>query len=604
MSGIELFPEILRRRAAARPTGTAYVFLDDHGAEVAALTYAELERRVRAVAGRLAGAAAPGERALLLFPPGLDFIVAFFACLYTGVIAVPVIPPRRGGLHPATRGIVADCAPAVVLTVAGPPDADLLSEGAPEWIAVDEIDTRAGEFVSRPGDPDAVAFLQYTSGSTAAPKGVLVTHRNLIANQEMIRRAFGHDESSTFVAWAPHYHDQGLIGNILQPLYLGSASVLMAPVSFIRRPLLWLDAISRYRAHTSGGPNFAFDACVAHAARGAVPDLDLSSWAVAFNGAEPIRAETLRRFTETFAPYGFQERALYPCYGLAEATLLVSGSGKGKGPRRFEADAAELRRGRIVSASPEAGGTTLIGSGVPAPGVEVLVVDPATARPCPPDRIGEIWVAGAHVAAGYWRNTEATAAVFVTATASGDVGGSGNVGTTASRTVTAVGGSGNERSGSDEDGGGERRFLRTGDLGQIVDGELFVTGRSKDLIVVRGRNHYPHDLEHTAQAAHPAARAGGGAAFTVEGPDGEQLVIVQEIDRAHPWSAGASLEISTAIRAAVVRDHDLAPSRIVLTTAGALPKTSSGKIMRGAARARHLAAGFPPWAPAAAAAGR
>ncbi|WP_067865144.1 fatty acyl-AMP ligase [Nocardia shimofusensis] len=567
MSGIELFPEILRRRAAIRPTGTAYVFLDDHGAEAAVLTYAELERRVRAVAGRLADAAAPGDRALLIFPPGLDFVVAFFACLYAGVIAVPVIPPRRGRAHHATLGIITDSDPAVVLTVAGLVDVDLPSEGTLERIAVDEIDTRTEAIAPRPCAPDSIAFLQYTSGSTGSPKGVLVTHRNLIANQEMIRRAFGHDESSTFVAWAPHYHDQGLIGNILQPLYLGSASVLMAPVSFIRRPLLWLDAISRYRAHTSGGPNFAFDACVAHAARGDVPDLDLSSWAVAFNGAEPIRAETLRRFTETFAPYGFHERALYPCYGLAEATLLVSGSGKGRGPRWFEADPAELGRGRMVPADPGRSAATLTGSGLPAPGVEVLVVDPATARPCPPDRIGEIWVAGAQVAAGYWRNPEATAAVF-----GGGVGGDG----------------------------GERRFLRTGDLGQIVDGELFVTGRCKDLIVVRGRNHYPHDLEHTAQVAHPAARAGGGAAFTVEGPDGEQVVIVQEIDRAHHWSAAASAEITAAIRAAVVRDHDLTPSRIVLTVAGALPKTSSGKIMRGAARARHLDAGFPPWAPAAA----
>lgn len=596
MSGIELFPEILRRRAATRPTGTAYVFLDDHGAEVAVLTYAELERRVRAVAGRLAGAAAPGDRALLVFPPGLDFIVAFFACLSAGVIAVPVIGPRRGRPHHATLGIVADCDPAVVLTVAGLTDADLPSAGALERIAVDEIDPPAEGIGRRPGDPDAIAFLQYTSGSTGSPKGVLVTHRNLISNQEMIRRAFGHDESSTFVAWAPHYHDQGLIGNILQPLYLGSTSVLMAPVSFIRRPLLWLEAISRYRAHTSGGPNFAFDACVAHAARGDVPDLDLSSWAVAFNGAEPIRAETLRRFTETFAAYGFHERALYPCYGLAEATLLVSGSGKGRGPRRFEADGAELGRGRLVSAQPGRGATTLTGSGAPAPGVEVLVVDPVTGHPCAPDRIGEIWVAGAHVAEGYWRNPEATAAVFGARPDTGrrchEDGRGADLGSAdGARGDRGFGGNGV---------GGNGGFLRTGDLGQIVDGELFVTGRSKDLIVVRGRNHYPHDLEHTAQAAHPAARAGGGAAFAVAGPDGEQLVIVQEIDRAHPWSAAASAEITAAIRAAVVRDHDLAPRRIVLTVAGALPKTSSGKIMRGAARARHLDAGFPPWIPAAA----
>ncbi|MBF6270486.1 fatty acyl-AMP ligase [Nocardia farcinica] len=559
-------PQILRHRATADPAGTAYVFLDDHGAETAVLTYAELERRTRLVAGRLARAAAPGDRALLVFPPGLDFIVAFFACLYTGVIGVPVIPPRPGRPHHATRGIVADCAPTVVLTVAEfAVAADLPSAVPLELLAVDESDPRTGGLEPLAVEPESIAFLQYTSGSTAAPKGVMVTHRNLIANQEMIRRAFGHDADSTFVAWAPHYHDQGLIGNILQPLYVGATAVLMAPVSFIRRPLLWLSAISRYRAHTSGGPNFAFDACVAHATRFGVPELDLRSWAVAFNGAEPIRADTLRRFTETFAPYGFDERAMYPCYGLAEATLFVSGSGKGRGPRWFEADAAEVGRGRMIAAQPGGPARTLTGSGRPAVGTELIIVDPATGRECPSARIGEIWVAGAQVAAGYWGNPEATAAVF------------------GARVVGAA----------------DRTFLRTGDLGRLVDGELFVTGRCKDLIVVRGRNHYPHDLEHTAQAAHPAARAGGSAAFSVDAPDGGRVVIVQEIDRAYPWSPAAGTEIAAAIRAAVAAEHDLA-SLVVLTVAGALPKTSSGKIMRAAARAIHLGAGFDQWARTAA----
>lgn len=557
MPGPELLPEILRRRAATDPTGTAYVFLDDHGAEAAALTWAGLHRRAEAVAARLAGAAAPGERALLAFPPGLDFVVAFLACLYAGVVAVPVIPPRRGRAHHALAGIVADCAPAAVLTTTALADAPL--PGPAERIEVDTV--AAAAFAPRPCTAETVAFLQYTSGSTGAPKGVVVTHGNLIANQEMIRRAFGHDRDSTFVAWAPLYHDQGLIGNVLQPLYLGSASVLMAPVTFIRRPLLWLTAISRYRAHTSGGPDFAFDACVAHAARAGLPELDLSCWRVAFDGAEPIRAATLRRFADTFAPCGFDPRALYPCYGLAEATLFVSGAGKGRGAAEFRADAAALGEGRLIAAGPERTNgpeaRVLVGSGTAAPGVRLAVVDPATGRPCPPDRIGEIWVAGANVAAGYWRNPDATAAAF-----------------------------GARLPGDDS------AYLRTGDLGQLVAGELYVTGRCKDLIIVRGRNHHPHDLEHTAQSAHPAARVGGAAAFAA----GDEVVLVQEIERGHEPSPAAAAEITAALRAALVREHDLAPE-LVLTVAGALPKTSSGKIMRSAAREHHLGAGFERWSP-------
>ncbi|MFC8528167.1 fatty acyl-AMP ligase [Nocardia sp. NPDC057227] len=553
-----LLPDVLRERARTAPAATAYVFLDEHGAETAALTYAWLDLRARAIAARLAAVTRPGDRALLVFPSGLDFVAAFFACLYAGVIAVPVIPPRRGRAHPATHGIVADCDPAVLLTV-GALEADL---PVPQRIAVDEVPADGPAIDPKPCAPDDPAFLQYTSGSTGAPRGVVVTHRNLGANQEMIRAAFGHDEHSTFVGWAPLYHDQGLIGNLLQPLYLGAPCVLMAPLTFIRRPLLWLTAVSRYRAHTSGGPNFAFDACVRHAERSGVPaGLDLSSWRVAFNGAEPIRAETLRRFAATFAPHGFDPGALYPCYGLAEATLLVSGSVPGRGARELRADIAALGAGTLRAAAPGEPARPLVGSGRPAPGVDIRIVDPESGEPCPPGRIGEIRLAGANIAAGYWRDPDGTAAVF------GDRRGAG-----AGERVDAAAG------------------LRTGDLGQFVDGELYVTGRRKDLIIVRGRNHYPHDLEHTAQAAHPAARAGGTAAFAAGADD--HPVLVQEIERG---TEAAEAEIAGAIRSALLRDHDLALAELVLTVPGALPKTSSGKIRRGAARAHHLGAGFERW---------
>lgn len=555
-----LLPEILQHRAVDEPDRAAYLFLDETGSETAGLTYRELHERALSVARHLRSRCAPGDRALLVFPQSLDFIVAYFGCLYANVIAVPVNPPRRGRIQEATRSIVGDCRPAAVLTI-GAMIEPLRPQWEPicavaHWLAVDDLPMVDSDWTPSPAEPDSVAFLQYTSGSTSTPKGVMVSHRNLIANEEMIRRAFGHDRESTVVGWAPFFHDQGLIGNVLQPLYVGATSILMSPATFIRRPLLWLEAISRYRAHTSGGPNFAFDACVARAAAGGVPDLDLSSWRVAFNGAEPIRAETLSRFTKAFAPYGFTEQALYPCYGLAEATLLVSGSVKGRGPRVIDADIDALGERRYASVAPGAG-RALVGSGQVLPGEELRIVDPETGRPCPADRIGEIWVAGDHVAQGYWDRPEVTADIL-----------------RAHRADDST-----------------RNYLRTGDLGVVVDGELYVVGRLKDMVIVRGRNHYPHDIEYTVQRAHPALRVGGGAVFSVPGRDDEKVVVVQEIRRDRARDADA-LDIAGAIRAAVLREHDLALAEVVLTDADQVQKTSSGKIMRAAARKRYLAGEF------------
>ncbi|WP_330181677.1 fatty acyl-AMP ligase [Nocardia sp. NBC_01503] len=551
-----LLPDILRRRAVQETDRTAYIFLDDNGAETSTLTYGELHARALSVAAELETRCAPGDRALLVFPQCPEFIVAWFGCLYAGVIAVPVHPPRRARVQEATVSIVRDCVPVAVLsldmflaplrTVLGPYCA------APHWLAVDGMSTAGVEFEPVARTVDDLAFLQYTSGSTSAPKGVMVTHGNLMANEEMIRQGFGHDRDSTVVGWAPFFHDQGLIGNVLQPLYVGATSVLMSPTAFIRRPLLWLSTISRYRAHTSGGPNFAFDACVRRAAAGPLPELDLSSWRVAFNGAEPIRPGTLRAFTETFAAYGFSAGAWYPCYGLAEATLLVAGSPVGRGPRLLELDSDALGERRYA-----VGGRTktLVGSGQVLAGEQVRIVDPDTGVSCPPDRVGEIWVAGNHIAQGYWRNETATAASF--------------------------------RS----DG-----FLRTGDLGLLVDGELYVVGRVKDLVVIRGRNYYPQDIEHTAQTAHPALRAGACAAFAIDAPGGERLVLVQEIRRD---AEGDPADITGAIKAAVTAEHELALADVVLAAPGQVQRTSSGKIMRSAARNRYLAGEFEVWTSAA-----
>lgn len=556
----QVIPDVLTEHAVRIPDRTAYVFLNEDGEETVSISYGELHARALAVAAELSRRCAPGDRALLAFPQTLDFIIAFFGCLYAQVVAVPVNPPRRSRVQDATRGIAEDCEPAAVLTSAamlGKLRSALdFRSGPSHWLAVDEQVDGTG-FEPPACSAETLAFLQYTSGSTAAPKGVMVSHGNLTANEEMIRYAFGHDERSTVVGWAPFFHDQGLIGNVLQPLYVGAKSILMSPAAFIRRPLLWLQAISRYRAHTSGGPNFAFDACVEHAAKAGIPDLDLSCWKVAFNGAEPIRAETLRRFAETFAPSGFDEGTLYPCYGLAEATLIVTGSRKGRGPRIVEVDADELGNGRFAEAP---GGRPLVGSGLALPGEEVSIVDPETRRACPAGGIGEIWVSGPHVAQGYWKRPDAT-----------------------SETLRAV-----------RDGDGNRAYLRTGDLGVFSDGELFVVGRLKDLLIVRGRNHYPQDIEQTAHAAHPALRPGSGAAFTVAGASGEKLVLVQEIRREYRTEADPH-DVAGAIRAAVLAEHELSIGELILTMPGRLPKTSSGKIMRAAARKRYLEGEFEPW---------
>jgi acyl-CoA synthetase (AMP-forming)/AMP-acid ligase II len=556
-----LLPEILQSRAALESAKKAYIFLNEDGEEKTTLTYGELHSRALAVAGRLSQRCQPGERALLLFPQGLDFIVAYFGCLYAQVIAVPINPPRRNRVQDATRSIVRDCEPSAVLTDSVmlktiKPSLDLIC-GPLHWIPVDQV--AHASFDPRPCSADSIAFLQYTSGSTSDPKGVMVSHRNLSVNQEMIRYAFDHDQHSTVVGWTPFFHDQGLIGNVLHPLYIGVTSILMSPMVFIRWPLLWLSVISRYRAHTSGGPNFAFEACVARAAKGNVPDLDLSCWKVAFNGAEPIHPGTLRRFSETFAHVGFREEALYPCYGLAEATLIVTGSRKGRGPRMLQVDTEELSRMRYVEAT---GGRTLAGSGLVLPGEKLRIVDPETRRPCPPNQVGEIWIAGDHVAQGYWKRPEMSADTFH-AVCDGETG---------------------------------RGYLRTGDLGLVVNGELYVVGRLKDLVIIRGRNYYPQDIEQTVQSSHPALQPGGCAAFAVPGAGGEKLVVVQEIKREHRLKADAA-DIAGSIREAVTREHELAVDDLALTVAGQLPKTSSGKIMRAATRKRYLDAGFEAWVP-------
>ncbi|HYO15771.1 MAG TPA: amino acid adenylation domain-containing protein [Thermoanaerobaculia bacterium] len=551
--------DLLTARSRERGPQNAFLFLSDQGEERESLTYAELDARARTIAAALQAGGARGGRALLLYPPGLEFVAAFFGCLYAGVAAVPAYPPRMNRSLGRILAILEDARPRFILTVSAlqPRIEAWLAEAgprAPRCLATDALEGTAEGWQEPEVTAETVAFLQYTSGSTSTPKGVIVRHGNLLANEAMIRDAFGQSETSRVVGWLPLYHDMGLIGNVLQPLFVGARCVLMSPVAFLQRPALWLEAISRYRATTSGGPNFAYELCCRKVSDEELAGLDLGSWEVAFNGAEPVRADTMERFAARFARCGFRRETFYPCYGLAEATLFVSGGEKGAGPSVLRLGRAALERRRVEPGATEGGEVALVGAGREIAGGEVRVVDPETVAECPSGTVGEIWVAGPHVASGYWGREEESARTFG-ARLPGEPG----------------------------------TFLRTGDLGFFHGGELFVTGRLKDLIILRGRNLYPQDVELTVEASHPALRAGCGAAFSVEAGGEEVLVVVQEIEKRREDEAGPAL---AAARRAVAEEHEAALHEIVLLRAGTLPKTSSGKVQRHACRAAYLAGGL------------
>ncbi|NGY62590.1 amino acid adenylation domain-containing protein [Lentzea sp. NEAU-D13] len=522
------FVDVLTDRAA----GSSRVALRfDDGAGQSALTYSQLHDRARSVAALLAQRCAPGDRVLLQLPPSLDYVVAFLGCLYAGVIAVPLYPSGTGRHVARHRALVADAAPAAVIARGEVSDVDV------PVLSVDGDLPAPGEWRRPPITPDTVAFLQYTSGSTATPRGVVVSHRNLLANSLQIGERFGATEDTRAVSWLPPYHDMGLIGGILQPIHAGATATLFAPVSFISNPLRWLRLISEQRATVSGGPNFAYDLCADRLTDADLAGLDLSSWEIAFNGAEPVRAATLERFAERMAPYGFRREAFLPCYGLAEATLMVSGH-RAAPVTTFAA--SSLVPGEHVV--PDPAGRPIVSCGPVVDGVTTVVVNTETGTACQDGAVGEIWVAGENVASGYWGRED------------DDVFGASLP-------------------------GDDRAWLRTGDLGFVFDGLLHVTGRAKDLIVVRGRNHYPQDLERCALDAHPALRR-GAAAFGLG--EREEVCLVLESATAH--RAEENAEIVVAVCAAMAREHGVTPATIVFVRPGKIPTTSSGKVQRSRTR--------------------
>lgn len=527
--------QLLETRAAPQGEAVLYTFLSESSNAPAHLTYAGLLNRAQAIGTRLQQITKPGERVLLLLPPGLDLIAAFFGCLYAGMPAIPLPPPHPARLQQQKERLLAiagDAGPAVLLSSREVLDSlePLRTELAQavgtsiSYLAIDEVSPGDASALWPALDHDTIAFLQYTSGSTASPKGVMVSHGNLLHNSDLIYRAFGHNARSQGVIWLPPYHDMGLIGGILQPLYGGFPVTLMSPASFLMRPLRWLQAISQYRATTSGGPNFAYELCARKITPEQKATLDLSSWQVAFAGAEPVRAQTLETFAEAFASCGFRREAFLPCYGLAEGTLFVTGF---KAQPTFQTAPYRHRE--------------LVGAGQADSKTDVRIVDTESGELLPDEKIGEVWISGPSVAKGYWNRAEATRAVFC-----------GQL--------------------PNENG----TFLRTGDLGFLRNGELFLTGRSKNLIIIGGRNHFAEDIERTATEAHP--QAGACAAFAVQTDTGEQLAIMIEIDKLARLKPTKQEEIKSAVLMKVAQQHEVRAWEIRLVRAGNLPRTPSGKI--------------------------
>ena len=533
---------LLRSRAETHGAKVSHVFLRD-GVEVTGeLTYDGLDRQARAAAVELLRHAAPGDRVLLVYPPGLEFLVGFFGCLYAGLIPVPAYPPRSTQADERLQAIAGDASPVVAASsveMAGRLGGRVAfgDRVAPlDCLALETVPPEAADGWRAPAlDASAIAHLQYTSGSTATPKGVVVTHANVLSNLADLDGGWCHDDTSTIVSWLPAFHDMGLVYSLLMPVYARIPCILMPPVVFLQRPVRWLQAMTRFKGTHTAAPNFAYDHCARRVKPQDRGSLDLSAWRVAVNGAEPVRADTIDRFCAAFAGAGFRRSTFAPGYGLAEATLKVTAARCGDGP-----------------AVGTFGGRSLVACGEPMLDTVVAIVDPSTGTPVAEGQTGEIWVGGPSVAAGYWRRPEESAATF------------------GAHTTTGAG-----------------PFLRTGDLGFTSAGQLYVAGRIKDVLIIRGQNYYPQDLELTAERSGAQVRAGCGAAFSIDRDGEERLVVAYEVERTvKPDDRAAEIEL---VRAAIAREHELHAEDVVLLRPGSVPKTSSGKIQRRACRAGYLA---------------
>ncbi|MDX9905778.1 MAG: AMP-binding protein [Bacteroidales bacterium] len=578
--------EILAFRGSRMLSETAFIFLQDGDESEEHITYGELHQAAIDLSDYLLEIAKPGDRALMLFPPGLEFIKALFGCFYAGVIAVPAYPPRKNRSLERIRLLVNDSGASLILSTDDiRQSAERAFSDVPElkqitWLSTNPKSPIAQspnrqiaqspnrqiaqspnrQIVKSPNRPIAqspnrqIALLQYTSGSTGTPKGVMVTHRNIIRNAEYIRQSFALSRKSVSVTWLPSFHDMGLIDGVLVPVYTGFPGVILPPVSFLQKPVRWLKAITKYRGTHGGGPNFAFDLCAEGITEEEKKGLDLSSMETLYCGAEPIRKSTFERFVSSFREYGFSHEKLYPCYGMAETTLIITGPHAGRGPVYLCLSAGELEKNRIVPVGdqhPDA--RHLVGVGYPWIDTRVKIVDPETCRLLNDNEVGEIWVSGSIVTSGYWEKPDETKEAF-SAEIAGDPG---------------------------------EKYLRTGDLGFFHDGELYISGRYKDLIIINGRNIYPQDIEYLTENSHPAIRKNASAAFPVDVGGEEKLVVVAEVER----TAIRDLDVDGVcdrIRENIVMETELSVYAIQLLRTASILKTSSGKIQRKACREAFL----------------
>ncbi len=555
--------DILRRHAQERPDAVALRFLSDGEDAVSEWSYQQLTRSVARIARRLQELDIRGERAILLYDSGPDYIAAFMGVLQAGGIAVPTYPPM--GQRPLSRliGIIQDARPKLVLSCARTRNsqarrvAELSGHTGLEWVATDELPPLESHEDVPVIHGQSLAMLQYTSGSTGSPKGVMVTHANLLSNCETIARWLGPSPGRRGGMWLPLFHDMGLLGGVMQPIYSGFPLVFMDPMYFIQRPVRWLRAISTHRLTLSGAPNFAYELCATQIQDEELEGLDLSCWSEAFCGAEPVRSETMRRFAERFAPLGFRAEALSPCYGLAEATLLVAGKPAGTRLRTLAAP----RQEDGCEDSPQKGGEApreLVSSGKVVHAHQVRIVDPDTLTECPQGKVGEIWVHGPSVAVGYWGREEESQQTF-RASLQGDAAS----------------------------------YLRTGDMGFLHEDELFISGRCKNVIIIAGRNHHAEDIEVTVEAAHPLVRKNGVAAFPVTDGSEERLLLVVELKPDGRRTEADLTSVREAIIQAVVNAHGVRPHDICFGSGGGIPRTTSGKIQRQACRQAYLGGVLP-----------
>lgn len=545
--------DVLSWRARHHPDRTACVFLRDGERDEERLTYGDLDAAARRFATGLCRMGAEGQRVLLAYPTGLEFVVAFIGCMLAGALPVPAAPAGSRRRRDRLLGIARDCRAATVIGIGR--DAELVLPSGTTWKSHADVASTGAEPVPARSDPDAPALLQYSSGSTSSPRGVVVTHANLVSNEISIRDAFAHREGGVVVGWLPLHHDMGLIGNLLQPLFAGMSTILMSPEAFLQRPMRWLEAVSRFRATTSGGPTFAYRACIEGARQAG--GIDLSSWSVAFAGAEMVSAEVIAGFEAAFSPHGFRGSAFLPCYGLAEATLMATSGAAGRGARVLILDRDALARGSAAAAVAGGCSRSIVSCGTAPIGSDVVIVDPSTGARVPDGRVGEIWVSGMAVAAGYWSPPEDSSDAFV------------------ARLIGEPG----------------RRYLRTGDLGFVLDGEIYPTGRIKDVLVVRGEKHHPEDIEATLQASDEALRRGRGTAFAMPAAEGEDALCV--LHEVRPGDRDGWDDVATRIRADLLERHGLRATMIALTRLGSLPRTTSGKLRRSESRDRFLADRLP-----------